>query len=248
MRLAATLAGRGTPIVLVHGFTQTGRSWRYITTQLIGDHEVTTVDAPGHGGSSTLRLDLWGGADALVATGGKATYVGYSMGGRLCLHAALSHPTSIDRLVLLGAAPGIDDAAQRSARRRADDALATDIEHDGVDSFLTRWLANPMFSGLPVDPADIQDRRRNTAAGLASSLRLAGSGAQEPLWDRLSELVMPVLVLAGEHDTKFTGIGRAMAASIGDNASFGTVPDAGHSAHLEQPEAFLRLVRRFLAA
>ena len=82
--------------------------------------------------------------------------------------------------------------AARAARRAADDALAASLTSDGLDAFLERWVAQPMFAGL-ADP-DLDDRRRNTVDGLASSLRLAGTGTQEPLWDRLPSLAMPVLL------------------------------------------------------
>jgi 2-succinyl-6-hydroxy-2,4-cyclohexadiene-1-carboxylate synthase len=246
MRLASTVAGSGPRVVLVHGFTQTGRSWRHVAPRLALNHEVIAVDTPGHGDSSSLATNLWTGAAALVEAAGTATYVGYSMGGRLALHAALAHPRSVTRLVLLGATPGIADPTERAARQHSDNALADDLEHRGVETLLTRWLANPMFARLPSDPLDMEDRRRNTTAGLASSLRLAGTGGQESLWDRLPELKMPVLVLAGERDAKFIDIGSRMAAAIGPNASFKLVPDANHAAHLEQPDHFLALVEPFL--
>ncbi len=247
MTLACEILGRGTPIALVHGFTQTGRSWGRIAAALAADHRVVVVDAPGHGGSSEIRLDLRHGADELVACAGRATYVGYSMGGRLALHAAIAHPASVERLVVLGATPGIEDDSERADRRRSDEALAAEVERDGVEAFLTRWLAGPLFERLPAAAADLEDRRRNTAAGLASSLRLAGTGAQEPLWDSLSSLPMPVLVLAGALDTKFAAIGRRMAEVIGRNATFATVAGAGHTAHLERPDEFLALVTGFLS-
>ena len=122
----------------------------------------------------------------LGASCGPATYVGYSMGGRLCLHLALARPETVERLVLVSATAGIEDDDERATRRAADDALATSLERDGVDAFLDGWLAQPMFATL-ADPG-LDDRRRNVAAGLASSLRLAGTGTQQPLWDRLASL------------------------------------------------------------
>ena len=97
--------------------------------------------------------------------------------------------------------------------------LADEIERIGVGAFLERWLSQPLFASLDRSDGDIEARLTNTAAGLASSLRLAGTGTQAPLWTRLGELAMPVLVVAGEHDAKFTAIGRRMADSIPD-ASF----------------------------
>jgi 2-succinyl-6-hydroxy-2,4-cyclohexadiene-1-carboxylate synthase len=233
-------------VALVHGFTQTGRSWSAIADELAGEREVLLVDAPGHGESSGVEADLLHGANLLAEAVGRAVYVGYSMGGRLCLHLALARPDLVVGLVLVGATAGIDDEQERAARRAADAQLAADLERDGVDAFLDQWLANPMFAGLTREAAQVDDRRRNTVAGLASSLRLAGAGTQEPSWDRLSVLTMPVLVLAGDDDAKFAALGRRLAEGIGVNASFAVVAGAGHTAHLEQPAAFLALLRPWL--
>ena len=232
--------------MLVHGFTQTGRSWATIAADLGTDHEVVLVDAPGHGGSAAVRADLARGAELLVDACGAGIYVGYSMGGRLALHAALAAPSSVSALVLVGATAGIDDPGERAERRAADDALAASIERDGVATFVDRWLAGPLFATLPLEAAGREERLSNTAEGLADSLRTAGTGAQEPLWDRLGELPMPVLVVAGEHDAKFTQVGERLAAAIPD-ATFVTISGAGHAAHLEQPDAFLAVLRLWLA-
>ncbi|TVR20413.1 MAG: alpha/beta fold hydrolase [Ilumatobacter sp.] len=225
-------------IVLVHGFTQTAASWQPIAgllqDRLRPEPEVITVDAPGHGTRHDVHLDLPAGADLLADQYGRATYIGYSMGGRLCLHLALQHPELVERLVLLGATPGIENDVQRADRRAADEELAADLERTGVEEFLERWLAQPLFARLRPTIAEMDERLTNTAEGLAASLRLAGTGTQQPLWDRLGEIRVPVLVLAGQHDQKFAEIGRRMADELPD-ATFTTVRDAGHAAHLEQP-------------
>jgi 2-succinyl-6-hydroxy-2,4-cyclohexadiene-1-carboxylate synthase len=105
-------------------------------------------------------------------------------------------------------------------------------------------LAQPLFAGLP---AEARGGRTTDATGMASSLRLAGTGTQEPLWDRLGGLSMPVLVVAGERDAKFRALGQRLVGTIGANAELMLVPDAGHAAHLEQPGAFVALVRPWLA-
>jgi len=235
-------------VVLVHGFTQTGRSWMPIASALAAEREVLAVDAPGHGSSGALRGDLVETARLAGAAGGRATYVGYSMGARIVLHLALDRPDLVEGLVLLGVTPGIEDESERAARRAADEARAEDIERDGVDAFLATWLSSPLFARLPAEAAALEDRRRNPPAGLAASLRECGTGTQTPLWNRLGKLRMPVLVLAGAHDDKFVAIGRRTAEAIGANATFALVPGAGHPAHLEQPAAFLALLQPWLAA
>ena len=243
-RLASTTSGRGPRLVLVHGFTQTGRSWDALAASLAGDHEVVAVDAPGHGGSADARADLVAGAGLLAAAGGRATYVGYSMGGRLCLHLAVARPDLVERLVLVSATAGIDGAEDRAARRASDEELAATLERDGLDAFLDRWLAQPLFATLA--DAGLDDRRRNTVAGLASSLRLAGTGTQEPLWDRLPSLPMPVLLVAGARDAKFVAAAERMAALVPD-ATLAIVDGAGHTVHLERPAAFEDVLRRWLS-
>jgi 2-succinyl-6-hydroxy-2,4-cyclohexadiene-1-carboxylate synthase len=226
-------------IILVHGFTQTAASWETFAA-LLGDRlpnaGVVAVDLPGHGSAGELRADLWESADHLVRHGGRATYVGYSMGGRVAPHAVLAHPEFVERLILIGATAGIDDDDERRARRRSDEELATRIETIGVEAFIDEWLANPLFAGLTPATAQRADRLRNTAAGLASSLRSTGTGRQEPLWERLATVNVPALILAGAADPKFSELGRRLRDTI-PGARFEQIDGAGHSVHLERPEA-----------
>ena len=238
--------GAGERIVLVHGFTQTLRSWDPLAAGLAARRSVARVDLPGHGGSAPVRLDFVETAAALGAVGGQAAYVGYSLGGRLCLRLALDRPDLVTALVLLGASPGLADPDERAARRQADEAVAASIERDGTAAFLERWLAGPLFAGLRPAPADLAARRANPPDGLAAALRLLGTGAQEPLWDRLGELHPPTLLVAGADDTKFAALAHQMAARIGASAEVALVPAAGHAAHLERPAEIAVLVERFL--
>ena len=224
-------------MLLAHGFTQTAQSWSLVQHLLRarGFDDIKAIDLPGHGSANDVRADLWGSADHLVAAGGRTTYIGYSMGGRIGLHAALAHPHEVERLVLIGATAGIDNADARAQRRTDDELLADRIGTIGVEAFIDEWLQNPLFAGLTPNQARREDRLRNTADGLASSLRLAGTGTQAPLWDRLIEISCPVLLLVGQHDQKFRAIAERMATAL-PNAELRAIDDAGHSVHLEQPE------------
>jgi 2-succinyl-6-hydroxy-2,4-cyclohexadiene-1-carboxylate synthase len=249
MALHVERRGEGPTLVLVHGFTQTGRSWGALADALAANHEVVLPDAPGHAASSDVRADLVAGAHLLVdAVAGPATFVGYSMGARFCLHAALEHPAVVRGLVMVGGTAGLDDPVERAARVEQDRATAVRIEADGLGRFLDDWVAQPLFAGLSRQQAGLEERRRNSVAGLASSLELAGAGAQEPLWDRLPQLTMPVLAVAGADDAKFAGLAERMVAAIGPSATLALVTGAGHAAHLEQPDAFLRLLQGWLSA
>lgn len=244
--LASDTDGAGPRLVLVHGFTLTGGCWGSIAPDLAADHEVVRVDAPGHGGSAAVHTDLPDTA-ALLAELGPATYIGYSMGGRMCLETALHQPESVTGLVLISATAGIDSGEDRAGRRAADEAMADRIEGDGVGAFVEHWLGLPLFAGLSADRRYEAERRTNTAAGLASSLRLAGAGTQAPAWARLHTLVMPVLVVAGANDPKFTALAHRLVDAIGDNATLAVIPSVGHTVHLEAPDAFEAVLRPWLA-
>jgi 2-succinyl-6-hydroxy-2,4-cyclohexadiene-1-carboxylate synthase len=251
--LHAETVGHGPRLVMAHGFTQTGRVWGSIDDSLATDHQVVRVDMPGHAGSSDVRVGLVDGALALGAAGGPAAYLGYSMGARFCIHLALARPDLVESLVLISGTAGIDDATERRQRRESDGALADQLDPAPggdtplpVETFVQRWLDGPLFAGVSPDANGFDQRLRNTGPGLASSLRLAGTGNQRPLWAILGRLSMPVLIISGARDEKFTALGSRMAEAIGPNATRVVVPDAGHAPHLQRPDEVADPVRAHL--
>lgn len=245
--LHAEVDGRGPRLVLVHGFAQNRNCWGPVATDLARDHGVVRVDAPGHGHSSQFYAGLRTGARLIADQGGTATYIGYSMGARFVLHLALANPELVKGLVLIGGTAGIDEADKRAERKRTDDAMADRLERDGLEPFLDVWLAQPLFAGLSEEMQFRAARMENTVDGLAESLRQAGTGSQDPLWGRLGRIEMPALVVAGADDTKFSAEAARLVESIGANATLALVPNAGHSAHLEQPISFGAVLRPWLA-
>jgi 2-succinyl-6-hydroxy-2,4-cyclohexadiene-1-carboxylate synthase len=226
-------------VVLLHGFTQTRRSWRRTVQALGGRYRAIAPDLPGHG-QAAQRVASFDACTAYVRALApeRFTLAGYSMGGRVALHAALALRDRLDGLLLVGASPGLEDPAERASRRASDDALAARIEAIGVEAFAREWAAQPLFAGQPerVAAGAHADRLRNTPAGLAAALRGLGTGVMEPLWERLGELTLPVTVVVGERDEKFRALGERMAARLPD-ARLVVVPGAGHAVQLEAPDA-----------
>ena len=248
--LAAEMTGddANSRIVFIHGFTQTANSWKPIANHFRErGHQCVVVDLPGHGGSARVRADLRRTADMVAAIGGRATYVGYSLGGRVCLHLALMYPDLVHRLVLLGAHPGIDDDGERAARRESDDHLAEHIVEVGLPQFLAEWSSQALFGGLVLHEAELADRLRNTPEGLVNSLSMAGTGTQTSLWPRLRELAMPVLAMAGENDTKFVGVAEQIADAVIDGTLV-SLGGAAHAAHLQNPGAVIAAIEGFVPA
>ncbi|MBX3026354.1 2-succinyl-5-enolpyruvyl-6-hydroxy-3-cyclohexene-1-carboxylic-acid synthase [bacterium] len=261
VRYAVREWGDGPPLLLLHGFTGSGALWEEHARRLAARFHVVAPDLLGHGDSDApadaaryaMRRavdDLAALLDALALE--RVHLLGYSLGGRLALAFAVEQPARVASLILEGASPGIADADERAARRAADAQLAERLERDGLPAFVDVWMAQPLFATQarlsPAARAAARAARlRQRPAGLAGALRGIGAGSQPSYWHRLHELAMPVLLLAGAHDARFQAIARAMRARIPQAVSR-IVPDAGHTTHLENPAAFQRLVRDFLAA
>ena len=228
------------PIVLLHGFTQTGRSWQPTIAALGERYRALAPDLRGHGRAAAARpVDFAAIRDDLLALAPpRFALGGYSMGGRIALDLALAAPERVTRLVLVGASPGLADPQERRARRAADDALADRIEGEGIEAFARAWANLPLFADQPpaVAAAADAERRRQDPAGLAAALRGLGTGVMEPLWDELPRLQIPVALIVGERDAKFRAIAERMARAL-PAATLHVVPRAGHAVQLEAPAA-----------
>jgi 2-succinyl-6-hydroxy-2,4-cyclohexadiene-1-carboxylate synthase len=227
-------------LVLLHGFTHTGRSWDGVVAALGERYRPVAPDIRGHGSAGNdLPVTLPSVIEDLERLEpGPFTLAGYSMGGRIALHVALARPERVRRLVLIGASPGIADPGEREARRRADERLADELERQTIEQFAERWARTPVLAGQAPEVAARAntDRLRNSAQGLALALRGLGTSALPPVWDRLGELSMPVILVVGQRDQKFLAIAQQMAPAIPD-VRIEVVPNAGHAAHLEAPGA-----------
>lgn len=258
VNLATTSVGEGPPLLLLHGFTGSGAIWADHARELRG-FRMIAPDLPGHGRSPHpgSEDDLESIADGVVGVLDRegierASWLGYSMGGRVALAAAIRHPLRFDRLILEGASAGIEDSGEREARRLADDTLADSILSDGVEAFVDRWERIPLFATQQRLPASVLIRQREhrlaaTARGLASGLRAASVGRQPAYWDRLAEIQLPTTVIVGAEDEKYVGQGRRLCEAIAD-AVLHVVEGAGHAVHLEKPGVFWDLVRDALGA
>jgi 2-succinyl-6-hydroxy-2,4-cyclohexadiene-1-carboxylate synthase len=207
------------------------------------------VDLPGHGGSGEVALDLEGTARAVLelAHDEPIDLIGYSLGARTALVTALAEPTKVRRLILISGTAGIEDDEERARRRAADDALADDLEASGdLHGFLDRWMAQPMFERLG-GAANLEARLGNTPHGLATSLRMMGTGTMAPRWDDLEHLEVPTLVLAGMKDAKFAGLAQRLDAQLARSV-FSLIPGANHACHLESPERVGSTIDAWLAA
>jgi 2-succinyl-6-hydroxy-2,4-cyclohexadiene-1-carboxylate synthase len=260
VRLHVAEMGSGSPVVLLHGFTGSARAMAGVANGLSDTHRTLSIDLVGHGRSAVPRDAA---AYSMTACVGQlaaafdelglhdAHLIGYSMGGRVALAFGAAHPARMRSALLVGASAGIRDSQQRAKRVRDDEALARRIEREGVEAFIDFWISQPfLVNARRLGARGVADARQmrlsNSIRGLAASLRGMGPGAQPPIHEALARIDAPICLAVGEEDLKF----RTLAAEISQelpNARIEIVPDAGHSAHTDNPAAFLQLARSFLA-
>jgi 2-succinyl-6-hydroxy-2,4-cyclohexadiene-1-carboxylate synthase len=258
IELNVEVSGGGPALLLLHGFTGDISTWEPFLDDW-GAFTRIRVDLIGHGKSDAPadpeRYSMEHAVEDLVALLdeldiGAAALLGYSLGGRLALHFALAQPERLWGLILESAGVGIEDPEERAARRRADEALADDMERDGIEAFVDRWQNQPLFASQTQLPADVLERQRllrlsHSPVGLANSLRGMGAGTQQYLMPQLAESVVPSLFLAGALDERYAALAKEMARLM-PGAALDIAPNAGHAVHLEEADRFRRAVTGFL--
>ena len=243
--IATYTSGAGQRLALLHGFTQTASSWNPVIRELSDEYLCIAVDMPGHGNSPDATRSLPQCAHDIAHTVGSATYVGYSFGARVALHIAMSYPNLCERLVLISGTAGIEDDNERVERRHDDELLGEYILEAGMNRFINEWLSQPMFAGLAPEFAYIEERKQNLPEDMADSLRYAGTGTQEPLWSQLRHLSMPVFIIAGRNDAKFTALAERMHSLI-PTSTLEIFDNVGHTVQLEDVRAFTNRLREWL--
>lgn len=246
------------PLLFLHGFMGWGGDWLPLAGRLADQFFCLMPDLPGHGRHLDLPMEqplsFQGLVDGLESFLDhlkleKVSLVGYSMGGRLALYAATTFPERIKVLALEGANPGLADEMARQERASADDRQAEYLLAHGVAAFVEQWYELALFSSLKKQPALLStlkaQRQHNEAGWLAKIISELSPGRQPSMWQALERLTMPVLLVAGALDTKYTHLAAQVKAKLPE-ATVAIIPEAGHNTHLEQPEQFIRQLRTFL--
>ncbi|HEV8344804.1 MAG TPA: 2-succinyl-6-hydroxy-2,4-cyclohexadiene-1-carboxylate synthase [Candidatus Binatia bacterium] len=245
-------------ILFLHGFLGSGLDWEEIICGLSDEFYCVAPDLPGHGRTAKSpnpeAYSMRGAAEALQVTLDELrianpALVGYSMGGRLALHLGMTHPQRWNRIVIESASPGIESALEHAKRKKMDEKKAKQLETIEFEVFLQEWYEQPLFQSLKKDRVRfdrlLERRKINDPAELAKSLRGMSAGVQPPLWHELQRFDIPLLVIAGDGDTKYRKIAKKMARSC-KKASLALVDGTWHNVHEENPKEYTTLLRQFL--
>jgi 2-succinyl-6-hydroxy-2,4-cyclohexadiene-1-carboxylate synthase len=241
VRLTGIIRAVAPTVTFVPGFMQRGEAWEPVAGRVATRYRSACLDFATHTYEGRLEE-----IERAVEPGD--ALVGYSMGGRLALHAALRNPDMITGpLVLVGVNAGIEDEQERAARREADDRRAARFESSGIEEVVDEWEKERVFASQSPRLREQQrpGRLSHRPQDLATTLRTAGQGALEPVWDRLPTLRAPALLVAGISDTAYATANARMARLIPDGRAE-RIPGAGHAPQLEQPDELTRLLLEFL--
>jgi 2-succinyl-6-hydroxy-2,4-cyclohexadiene-1-carboxylate synthase len=227
-------------VLFIPGFMQRGDAWRPVAELLPERYPSTLLDHREH--SLEGRL-----AEIGAAAEDGAVLVGYSLGGRLALRAVLREPGRYRGLVTVSASAGLDEPSMRNARAEADERLAAWMEAALIEDIVAIWERQPLFADQAESLIEEQreGRLRHDPAGLAMLLRTAGQGVLEPVWHELVSLELPVLAIAGARDEGYVAAAQRIA-DLAPQGRAAIVADAGHAAHLQQPERVAELIEGFL--
>jgi len=248
------------PVVFLHGFTGSGDDWMPVMKELENVCDPVTINLVGHGTDDpppdkvAYTIDeqvkrILSIADRVSLE--RFVLAGYSMGGRIALNFAVNYPERLYGLILESATAGIEDAAKRKQRIESDEELAQFIESSDIKAFVERWMNLPLFASQSRLSPEIREeikaqKVKNSKIALVNTLRAAGTGQMKPLWHRLSGLAMPVLLITGSIDEKFTDSSRRMAKLLPD-CKHEIIEDTGHNVHLENLDRYCKAVKEFIS-
>jgi pimeloyl-ACP methyl ester carboxylesterase len=250
-RIAYHRAGRGAPLLLLHGGWGDGRDWWPQLHGLSDEFDVVAWDAPGCGSSDDppedVTIDEYADfvAEFVSALGLERPHVcGLSFGGGLALAVYRRHPGLARSLVLASAYAGwkgslpADEVEARISRVRAEIDRPPET---WIDDYLPGFFASEV-------PPDVVDRVRAIMLDVrpAGTLAMLSAFADADLRDVLPTIVVPTLLLYGEADVRSPRpVADALHAAI-PGSELVVLPGVGHATNIEAPGSFDAEVRRFL--
>lgn len=252
--------GEGFPLILFHGFTGDSSTWEPFYQEWGSKSRVIAIDIVGHGKSdSPEQIERY---DMLSVTKDikkileqlsieRVDLLGYSMGGRLSLSFAILFPCMVRKLMLESSSPGLESETERENRRKQDEKLGAFILEQGLEKFVAYWENIPLFAtqkklSLEKRTALREQRLRNSEIGLHNSLVGMGTGAQPSWWPQLHRVEAETLLITGSLDKKFCLIAENMMRRI-KKCDWIEVEGSGHAIHVENPDKFGTIMKRFLS-
>ncbi len=248
-----------TALFCIHGFAGSKKEWKFPFPTAMQGFDIISIDLPGFGESDSpenpdcYTADFTSELLAEIIESFKYKnniLLGYSMGGRYALSFACRFPRKLVGLIIESGSPGIEDRKERNKRVLADELVCSLIQAGGIETFTDYWLTRSIFKtqqNLPYETIEwIRNEKLNSSpAGLINSLTVFGTGAMPHLWNDITNVEIPVMLIAGSEDEKYRAIQNIMI-DIFPSAKCHIIEAAGHNTHIEKPEQFAKLIVGFI--
>ncbi|NAZ37097.1 alpha/beta fold hydrolase [Rubellimicrobium sp. CFH 75288] len=239
-------AAAADPLILLHGYTDNSRSWSLVMPHL-GERRMLALDLRGHGrseapaccyGIDSFAHDLLGFMDAMGIE--RADLAGHSLGAMTAIAFAAAHPERVDRIVLIGAALSLPDAAADWLWQTVPN-LEAPIDPEG--EFMLDWYWNP----TPVNEAFLARERAESAAvplhvWTGTLQALVATDLAFPA----ARVTAPTLILWGDQDPLFDGASQDRLREAMPGAEHHVFPGLGHNLLWESPAELGGRIRAFL--
>ncbi len=263
------------PLVMLHGFMQTGATWAHVARRLARHHCLYALDLIGHGKSGKPASDasytLAAQSDAVAAfiqevvapenaaatpVGNlvvrRAHVLGYSMGGRIALDVALRHHDVVYTLILESAGMGPADEEERTQLAKRAQEWVDRLHSDGMEAFVGHWEDMPLFQTQQRLRPELRDAIRaervaNDAEAMARVVLNAGSQTMDAARDNMAMLGQLWLPTLYVAGTRDEKHLEIAERFIHEGFDAKPVM-AGHDTHLEMPAEFCKAVESFLRA
>lgn len=250
-----------TPVVLfLHGFMGSAHDWLPIMEEIKDRYSSIALDLPGHGKTTTEnhyweRCNIRNIAESICSflymlNIQKVYLYGYSMGGRLAMYLSVFHPRRFKGVIIESASPGIKENRERKIRMQHDSNISKLLISMNYKDFLNLWYKQPIFSNLN-QRADfdslIKSMEKNNPSQLACALKCLSVARQPELWSHLKEIKIPMHLLTGEKDIKFTSIANKIT-KINPSITHKTIKGSGHKIHFEAPMEIVNAIYTFFPA
>ena len=239
-------------LVFLHGFLGDRSQFEFLIDSFSKDYRVVLIDLPGCGveaedlsedlsfESLTAELsDFLKGLDL-----NQPILIGYSLGARLGLYVHLKQNYKFHALFLESLNPGVSDPQQKIMRAEKDQKLSDKILSDSYEDFLSAWYSADLFTDLSKEELMLSALKYNPK-NQALILKNLSPGRMPSMWEDLKIIDVPVCLLTGELDSKFTEFSKQALRFI-PNARHEIVSGAGHNVHLSKSSHYLKLLTKFI--
>ena len=255
-RLYYETAGQGVPLVMIHAGVADSQQWNNEFTFFARGYQVVRYDMRGYGKSEPAEGEFshMGDLVAILNALGldePAVIMGCSMGGGLAMDFALTHPSKVRALIMVGSGPSGLELDVPAPAKFADVEKAFEAgDLDLVSEIETQiW-----FDGMGRAPEQVNQSMRKllyemNRQALAHEVKQLGKrlpNTQVPVFDRLGDLKIPVLIIVGAHDTPYILAAADYMVERTPSAKKAIIEDAAHLPNMDHPEKFQAIVTNFL--